>query len=281
VACAQLSPLDANEGGIVFEHGATMSRILRSFSLLFCLSIAVGCGGTAEDGSSGGSAGNGGSSGNAGAPAGGSSGAGGASGSSGAGGASGSSGAGGIAGAAGGAGVAPECSDASECTLFSDCCTCLALAPNEPSPKPCPATCIQDACSALAVTKESMACTGGRCVAGISCAGQVPCASLPPTCEPGFVPSTPGGCWGPCVPATECASVFDCNSCNGPEQTCVVIDHQGGEGDPSSRHCVDIPQACSNNPTCACMAENVCIDPFSACVDLSGIKGMSCSCLNC
>lgn len=264
-----------------------MTRATSSFALFFTILFSLGCGGNAEGDGDGGASGSG--TGATGAMAGGGSasggtagsGAGGLGGSAGIGGTSGSSGSSGVGGGStgGATGVPPECTDASQCTLFSDCCSCMALAPNEPAPVPCPATCLQDECSALGVSTASIACAAGRCVAGIPCDAQVVCASLPPTCDPGMVASTSGGCWGPCVPATECSGVLDCSFCSGPVQTCVTVDHQGGDG--PSRHCVDIPKACENDPTCSCMAQNVCLPPFATCTDFSGIKGMSCSCPNC
>lgn len=43
-------------------------------------------------------------------------------------------------------------------------------------------------------------CTGWVCDSRV-----VLCASLPPACAPGEVPSVVSACWGPCVPATNCA----------------------------------------------------------------------------
>jgi hypothetical protein len=44
---------------------------------------------------------------------------------------------------------------------------------------------------------------------------QVLCDSLPPTCPPGQVPTQSGACYGPCVPASECAPI----TCGGPDPT--------------------------------------------------------------
>jgi hypothetical protein len=230
--------------------------------------LSAGCGGSTSDAGLNGSGGQAGASGGSGGASGGSGGA--------TGGSAGVSGAGGSTGGSGGSGGAPECTDAKQCTLFSDCCTCVALGPNDPEPPVCPATCIQDACSAMGITQAS--CQAGSCVAGVQCVGAT-CESIPPTCEPGQVPSVIGSCWGPCVPVTQCAAVPSCAACSGPLQTCVVIEQQTGDG--PSFHCVDIPKGCEGTPNCECMGDKVCPAPFDTCIDMSGVKGMTCSCPNC
>lgn len=244
--------------------------------------VTFGCGGSTDDASgSGASAGSGGTSGSGGASggAGGSSAGGGAGGTSGSGGASGgAAGSGGTGGGSGGSAGAAQCTDASQCTLHSDCCTCQAVGPGEKVPE-CPVDCIIDMCASLGVTEADVACAAGSCVAGIQCASETICNSKPPVCEPGEVPSIKDQCWGPCVPATECAGVSGCADCTGPLQTCVTIETQTGDG-PAS-HCVDIPKGCEGNPTCECMGDSVCPAPFDTCTDFSGVKGMLCSCPNC
>ncbi len=193
---------------------------------------------------------------------------------------SGGGGSGGGAGSGGSAGSGQQCTDASQCKLFSDCCTCMALGPGDPEPPACLATCLQDSCSAMGVTSGQASCAVGKCVVGFDCdAGQVFCNALPPVCEAGSVPSVNGGCWGPCVPATQCASVPSCLDCVGPLTTCVSIDTQGAES--GTHHCVDVPKGCEGNPTCSCMGASVCTGLYSACQDLSGLPGMVCSCPNC
>jgi hypothetical protein len=232
----------------------------------------AGTGATAGSGASAGSvgaAGNGGASGNAGGS--GTNGASGANGSAGAdasGGAAGTSGSGGASGTGGSPGA--QCRDAGQCRLFSDCCYCLALGTDQPDPTDCAATCKVDRCTALGVNSGSMSCGAGRCSAGINCGGTVTCRSAPPVCEPGYVPSIVGACWGPCVPGTQCASVRDCTQCMAPGQTCVT---------GHLNVCVPIPERCRDNPTCGCMGEIVC--GAISCVDRSGIPGMACVCPAC
>jgi hypothetical protein len=82
------------------------------------------------------------------------------------------------------------------------------------------------------------------------------------------------------VDATQCLGVESCADCTGLNTTCVKIDLQGGDA-PVSSHCVTIPKGCEGTPTCSCMGSSVCVTPFVACGDFSGIKGMGCSCPNC
>jgi hypothetical protein len=227
----------------------------------------TGAGATAGSGASAGSvgaAGNGGASGTSGT-----SGANGSAGTGATGGAAGASGSGGASGTGGSPGA--QCRDGGQCRLFSDCCYCVALGPDQPDPTDCPATCKVDSCTALRVNSGNMSCVAGQCSAGINCGGTVTCRSAPPVCEPGHVPSIVDNCWGPCVPGTQCANVRDCTQCVAPGQTCVT---------GHINVCVRIPERCRNNPSCACMGETVC-EPPATCIDRSGIPGMACSCPTC
>lgn len=241
-------------------------------ALVACL--AIGCGGSTDSdpgGTGGGASGSGGGS------TGGSPGTGAVSGTGGA-----STGGASTGGASTGGvtGIGPECTSDAECTLFSDCCTCEAYGPNETPPPSCLADCTKSACEANGANQDSVQCVAGRCVAGIQCnPTQVFCNGIPPECGPGETPAVLGGCWGGCVPATQCASVPSCNECDGALMTCVEIDSSGGDG--VSAHCVDIPKGCEGTPDCGCMGANVCVSPTSDCFDLSGIKGMACTCNAC
>jgi len=234
--------------------------------------VTAACGGQSEGSGSGGAAG--GSTGGAGALGG--------SGGTSVGGSSGAGGSAGVGGSGGGGAVGGvECVDDSQCKLFSDCCTCAALGPGEPEPPGCDAPCKQNSCEAHGVTSGKAKCVAGQCIVGYECRPtQVFCNAMPPPCPPGEVPSVLGGCWGACVPAVQCAGVSSCTECAGPLTTCVVYDLQGGDvsGGP---HCVGVPKGCEGSPTCSCMGASVCVSPFSACSDLSGVPGMSCSCPNC
>jgi hypothetical protein len=237
------------------------------FAFLACL--ALGCGGSTDNdpSGSGGSSGTGAISGSGGASTGGSPGTGAVSGTGG-------------ASTGGVTGIGPECTSDAECTLFSDCCTCEAYGPNETPPPSCLAACDKSACDANGASAETVQCVAGRCVAGFQCKPiQVICNAIPPKCGPGEVPAVLGDCWGGCVPVTQCASAPSCNECNGTLMTCVQIDSSGGDG--VSAHCVDVPKGCEGNQTCECMGTNVCTSPTSDCFDLSGLKGMACSCNAC
>ena len=280
----------------------SQSLVLVVGALLF----GFACGGSTESTGSnaGGSAGKGGSSGKSGAGGSGqpdgSAGAGASSGTGGTGtggGGTGGSGTGGIAtggtgasagaagaaasagasGAAGSGGATGECTDSSQCRLFSDCCTCVALAPGEPDPPSCPITCIQSKCAQLQIDATDVSCAAGVCAAGFACAAEVLCRMAPPVCQMGFVPSVVGTCWGPCVPAEECASVRDCAACTDPLDICVTYVTQLGP----QHHCVPVPKGCEGTPNCRCLGSRVCLRPFGSCTDNSGVRGVSCDCPVC
>ncbi len=166
------------------------------------------------------------------------------------------------AGATSGGGAAPQCTDASQCKLFSDCCSCEAIGPNEFTPAMCPDPCGQKTCEALGITAGSVKCIAGQCVAGIKCnVLDVFCNGPMPKCPVGQRPSVVNHCWGPCVPSAECIEVMSCADCDTSKQICVTT----GDG---TRHCADIPKECGAGiPTCACMGSSVCIAPYSKCRD--------------
>src|SRR5262249_14962326 len=145
----------------------------------------------------------------------------------------------------------------------------------------CPATCIQDACSALGHTTNTATCAAGQCVVGYDCASNVLCNSLPPPCEGiGYVPSVVNQCWGACVPATQCAGLNSCAPCTAPLTTCVSVEIETPNPVPNN-HCVSIPKGCEGTPTCACMGKSVCTPPGETCMDNSGAPGMTCTCPAC
>lgn len=235
--------------------------------------LVMACGGQSESDPAGGT--------------GGSAGGGAVAGSGGAGAVAGTSGGGGVPpGGTGGAppsggapGIAPECTVDGDCTLFSDCCSCIGIPSGSDEPYGCDMACAIDSCSAAGIKQAR--CAAGRCVAGFECDPmKSACFSMPPVCPPGRVPSVVGACWGPCVDVTQCSGVPSCAECMQSNAICVQLDLQGGDTSLSA-HCVKVPDACSGNATCQCMGSSVCVAPYSACQDFSGIKGMACSCPNC
>jgi hypothetical protein len=170
---------------------------------------------------------------------------------------------GGSAGTAGNAG-GWHCTRDADCHIVGDCCGCWALPTGSGST--CPLDCALDHCTDFATRPEAR-CVFGQCVLDVSCRGQVLCPALPPNCGPGNIPSVEGECYGPCVAATECLDVPDCDRCDGPTQACVF--ELGAVG---VAHCVDVPSACTNDRTCACMS-SLC-GAIAPCQDLS--NGISC-----
>lgn len=154
-----------------------------------------------------------------------------------------------------GPGPLPECTDSSECKLVNDCCTCESV-PNAEPVRECLAVCIAPHCSAVGHPNATPSCFAGTCVAGFDCTTSVACATPPPTCPPGQVPHRTNGCWGGCVPATECLAVTSCDDCDTSTQTCVQF--IGGESPVVG--CLPIPQTCSGPADCACAGETFCGD---------------------
>jgi hypothetical protein len=238
----------------------------------------AGTAGTAGAGGRGGAigiAGRGGSGGTAGAAGG--AGRGGTSGTAGGVGGSASAGRG---GAGGTAAPGPECMTAADCKLVSDCCTCAAIPVGAAAPS-CSLVCIQSQCDARQLPRGAVACVAGRCVAGFACdTSQVTCRIAPPNCPAGEVPSVTdaGTCYtGACAPATQCTLLPSCDACTGADPICVVYQTQRG----NQFHCVSIPPACGARTTCDCLGPTTCVAPYRSCADLSGRKGITCSCLNC
>jgi hypothetical protein len=259
-------------------------------STILAISIA-GCGGATSTGET-----NGGSGGGAGAALGGASGSSGGAGSTvssgsggGAAGTTGASGSGGgvivdasvgTGGApigSGDGGVKPECTSEKDCKIVNDCCACEALPNNVPS-VPCPAICKQSQCAALGLATPQAACVAGRCVVGFECdSSKVLCKSVPPQCPAGQIALVQGSCWqGGCVPANECASVKGCGDCTG-DLVCAEFVQRGGP----TVHCYDVPKECNGNFGCSCAGAGVCSGPGLTCADLSGLKGIACSCPAC
>ncbi|MBI5502759.1 MAG: hypothetical protein HY907_21115 [Deltaproteobacteria bacterium] len=170
----------------------------------------------------------------------------------------------------------PECVGEGGCTLYTDCCSCLALAAGEPPP-PCGITeCFVTTCSARGMDAADVTCAAGRCAAGYNCDDStVVCLTPPPACPEGEVPSVSGSCWGACVPATECAYVKDCSRCDPDVQFCVQYVQRSG----IFAHCVERLDECGAVPSCACGGASVCVAPFDSCGD--DPAGPICSCPTC
>ncbi len=244
---------------------------MKQWWVVVCAALLVAaCGGSTSS-----TPGTGGTGGAAGSATGGSAGSAGSSGSGGSAGSTGGSA--GSAGTGGATGASPECTQDSDCKLWTDCCTCIGLAPGETPPTSCPQTCLQSTCDAMGV--KSASCVAGRCVAGFDCdSAQVTCKMAVPKCPSGQVPRVQGSCYtGECVPADECSYVNGCSVCNANGLSCALYVTQIG----NRAHCVTIPKQCGGNGTCSCLGSSVCVAPYKNCTDFSGVKGLSCDCPNC
>jgi hypothetical protein len=163
---------------------------------------------------------------------------------------------GGVGGSAGSAsggtsgtgGGGRECESADDCKIFSDCCSCAAV-PKSADPAVCELLCIQDQCSALQIEPSEVTCSFGRCVLDRSCNhANALCNSQPQACPDGQVRSvTENGCWGPCLPPTECRDVTNCASCADGD-VCVIEQPQ-----IQTYGCVRPDASCSKGNYCECL----------------------------
>jgi hypothetical protein len=185
-------------------------------------------------------------------------------------------GAGGSLGGAGGSGnqgglggdAGAECQSDSDCQLVSDCCTCASEPKDEPVVG-CDLVCVTDACTAMQIERDEVACVFGRCVLARSCdLSEVGCEAVQPQCSSGTIPSVQGACFGPCLPPTDCARVTNCADC-ASSSVCVR-----NETVPLTFGCVTPNQGCEAGSYCDCLG--ACVNACS-----ENESQVSCSCLGC
>jgi hypothetical protein len=180
-------------------------------------------------------------------------------------------GSGGGGGSGGEEPAARECEVAEDCQLVEDCCTCDAIPAGE-TPEECLAQCEQSACSAFGRPKDAqIACVAGRCVAGFECNWALTvCDAAPPDCADGTTASVIDGCYGPCVPTTECMGVASCEQCDGGlgcvQQSAFQI----------TTHCVTDGNCEASD--CECLGPTVCTEG-EGCFDEGG--NVVCECIAC
>lgn len=160
-----------------------------------------------------------------------------------------------------------ECQENADCAVLDNCCTCSAVAASG-SPQACDRICIQSACAAQGLEDTAAVCLRNRCVFELSCdRSLVTCRVAAPSCPDGTIPSVQGSCWGPCVAASDCNAVTDCDDCAASE-ACVT-----NSVFEVTRHCVPVTAECAAEPSCACT--NAC---EYGCNDTDGI---GCFCAQC
>jgi hypothetical protein len=163
---------------------------------------------------------------------------------------------GGMGGSGGPSSVSPppECTFDSDCTLVNDCCTCQGISANESIPD-CPSMeCFAPACNAIGLATPMAVCRAGQCVVNGDCnQDHALCNAPPPVCSPGQTPLVVNNCWGGCVNVVECQAVGSCAQC-GADQACVTANTMM----VPAQHCVNAPDSCMNQISCACMGEMVC-----------------------
>lgn len=145
---------------------------------------------------------------------------------------------------------------ASDCVLVDDCCSCTAIPASDPPPDCQDTQCSSTMCSGAPFNAPSPDCIVGFCNANLVCnPAFVMCGQPEPVCPPGQAPVLlqKSACWGPCIPADDCDVVSSCDRC-GPTQTCV---HRL-VGPSDTPHCIETPDVCVGNVTCACLGAAVC-----------------------
>lgn len=168
------------------------------------------------------------------------------------------------------------CEVDSDCALHDDCCDCYGH-PKDEQTAICKALCDVTTCQEWGV--DAAICVDGQCAIPKSkCSGEVACDALPPECPKGTLPGIDpnGACWtGGCVPAEQCESVSGCGDC--PEgQMCVQ-----NVSFMMTFTCKPIPDGCAGEPSCACAADEVCVEPFGVCNDKPGEADVACICVTC
>ena len=163
---------------------------------------------------------------------------------------------------------------ASECQLENSCCNCQGLPVSE-TPRDCNVDCLVPLCEAYVPSPVQAECRAGRCVTNVDCdPSEVICLQPEPQCPAGQTASVAGGCWGPCIPSTECLQVGGCEQC-GDDQACVAEVAQLGP----VYHCVELPDSCNGTADCACLGDSVCVGSFNLCSDSA--NGIECHCPAC
>lgn len=166
------------------------------------------------------------------------------------------------------------CVSDDDCTIVDDCCNCAGILVGE-EPPACAIDCKATQCMSAGLG-QNVHCELGTCqLEEVDCNQiGVLCNSLPPSCEPGFLPGVANNCWsGNCVPVEACNVVPSCDEC--PEaQTCIELIAKG----PGGFKCSPIAPDCAGTPTCDCMP-GVCPPPFEGCIDID--DGIRCECLAC
>lgn len=169
----------------------------------------------------------------------------------------------------------PECTDPSQCKLVNDCCACASVSAAVKPPKCGIDACLIATCESLGEIAPEPACSAGRCTMFDCDATKVMCKKATPNCPAGQVPLVEGECWGGCVPIQQCSNIDDCAKCNLETQVCVTEVFKGGP----KRHCVDVAPGCNGKPSCECMGQSVCTEPFDTCSNDNG--AIICGCTKC
>jgi hypothetical protein len=153
---------------------------------------------------------------------------------------------GGMAGASG-ASSFPECVNDEDCEIARDCCVCHAV-PKGTSFPVCRIYCDgSNACEMQGLATVPQ-CNLGRCTLATPCGGESMHCESPPICPAGQTRSrTEGGCWGPCVTATECSQVADCDACG--DAHCVQFPNVGG----TTIRCIARDAECEAGNLCECL----------------------------
>ncbi len=169
-----------------------------------------------------------------------------------------------------------ECMSDEDCVLVDTCCACTgAHADDEPAT--CDDDCEASQCTQAGLSEHPVQCNFGTCqLADVECNDTfVVCDEAPPKCPEGLLPSIVEGCYtGLCVPPEACDFVPDCTWC-GDAETCIVQATQIGPW----FICEPVDPSCEGGvPSCECMGNAVCQDPY---VCSEGMGDIGCGCPVC
>lgn len=171
------------------------------------------------------------------------------------------------------------CESDEDCVLVDTCCDCTGEHVDDAPAleDSCQKLCAQSSCDAAGLSGQAVECRFGTCqLADVECnQALVLCDEEAPDCPDGSLPSISDGCWtNNCVPPEACDVVPDCTWCEEGE-TCVQTATQLGQW--SSCEPVD-PSCVDEEPTCACMGNEICTNPFMC---SEGLDGLDCFCPVC
>src|SRR5262249_47488864 len=119
-------------------------------------------------------------------------------------------------------------------------------------------------------------CSGSQCIVGFDCnASDNTCDTTPPPCPPGQVPPA-DMCWGQCVDVAQSPEGTSRAHRDAATQVCaarVAWD--------TTYRCIEVPPACAQDRSCACVGATACTEGFNQCADTMTPNEVNCYCPTC